>query len=142
MSRKQLKLKLKPWINRGLLISIRHKQKLINGNSEQKKFYKKFANKLNQIKFAAKQLYYQKELENSKFNKFKAWKIIKSLFPSSIKKSSTPEKIKCNDEVFSNPLDAAKNFCDYFSKIGLKLASKISLHDDNAFKTYFGQSLS
>ena len=33
------------------------------------------------------------------------------------------------------------NFCDYFSKIGLKLASKISSHDDNAFKTYLGKSL-
>ena len=72
---------------------------------------------------------------------FKTWKTVKSLLPFFSKKSSTPEKIKYNDEIFSNPLDVAKNFCDYFSKIGLKLASKISLHDDNAFKTYLGKSL-
>ena len=147
MSRKQLKLKLKPWITKGLLVSIKHKQQLykthfVNGNSEQKKFYKKYANKLNRIKFAAKQLYYQKVLKNSKFNMFKTWKTVKSLLPSTNKKSSTPEKIKYNDELFSNPLDVANNFCDYFSKIGLKLASKISSHDDNAFKTYLGKSLS
>ena len=52
LSRKQLKLKLKPWITKGLLVSIKHKQQLykthfVNGNSEQKKFYKKYANKLN-----------------------------------------------------------------------------------------------
>ena len=46
LSLKQLKLKLKLWITQGLLISIKHKQQLykthfINGNSEQKKFYKK-----------------------------------------------------------------------------------------------------
>ena len=145
MSRKQLKLKLKPWITKGLLVLIKHKQQLykthfVDGNSKQKKLYKKYANKLNRIKFAAKQLYYQKELENSKFNMFKTWKIVKSLLPSSNKKSSTPEKIKFNDEIFSNPLDVANNFCDYFLKIGLKLASKISSHD--AFKTYLGKSLS
>ena len=147
LSRKQLKLKLKPWITKGLLVSIKHKQQLykthfVKGNSEQKKFYKKYANKLNRIKFAAKQLYYQNKLENSKFNMFKTWKTVKSLLPSSNKKSSTPEKIKYNDELFSNPLDVANNFCDYFSKIGLKLASKISSHDDNAFKSYLGKSLS
>ena len=147
LSRKQLKLKLKPWITKGLLVSIKHKQQLykthfVNGNSEQKKFYKKYANKLNRIKFAAKQLYYQKELENFKFNMFKTWKTVISLLPSSNKKSSTPEKNKYSDEIFSNPLDVANNFCDYFSKIGLKLASKISSHDDNASRTYFGKSLS
>ena len=73
---------------------------------------------------------------------FQTWKTVKSLLPSSNKKSSTPEKIKYNDEIFSNPLDVANNFCGYFSKIGLKLASKISSNDDNAFKTYLGKSLS
>ena len=147
LSRKQLNLKLKPWITKRLLVSIKHKQQLykthfVNGNSEQKKIYKKYADNLNRIKFAAKQLYYQKELENSKFNMFKTWKTVRSLLPSSNKKSSTPEKIKYNDQTFSNPLDIANNFCDYFSKIGLKLASKIFSHDDNAFKTYLGKSLS
>ena len=114
---------------------------MVNGNSEHKKFYKKYANKVNRIKFAAKQLYFQKKLENSKFNMFKTWKTVKSLLPYSSKKSSTPEKIKYNDEIFSNPLNVAKHFCDYFSKIGLKLASKISSHEDNAFKTYLEISL-
>ena len=73
---------------------------------------------------------------------FKTRKTIKSLLSSSSKKSSAPEKIKYNDETFSNLLDVAKNFCDYFSKIGLKLTSKIFSLDDNAFKTYLGESLS
>ena len=56
LSRRQRKLKLKPWITRGLLISIKHKQKLylshfINGNTEKKNFHKKYSNKLNKIKF-------------------------------------------------------------------------------------------
>ena len=55
---------------------------------------------------------------------FKTWKTIKSFFPSFSTKSSTPEKIKHNDEILSNPQNVAKNVCDYFSKTGLKLASK------------------
>ena len=47
----------------------------------------------NQIKFAAKQLYYQKQSEYSKFNLFKAWKTVESLLPSCSKKSFAPEKI-------------------------------------------------
>ena len=71
LSRRQRKLKLKPWITRGLLISIKHKQKLylshfINGNSEKRNFYKKYANKLNKIKCISKQMYYQDELYKSK----------------------------------------------------------------------------
>ena len=33
----------------------------------------------------------------------KTWKTNKSLLPSFSKKLSTPEKNKCNDEIFSNP---------------------------------------
>ena len=33
-------------------------------------------------------------------------------------------------------------FVTIFQKIGLKLASKISSHDDNAFKTYLVKNLS
>ena len=52
LSRRQRKLKLKPWITRGLLISIKHKQKsylshFINGNTEKRNFYKYYADKLN-----------------------------------------------------------------------------------------------
>ena len=65
LSCRQRKQKLKPWITHGLLISIKHKQRLylshfINGNTEKRNFYKKYANKLNTIKFISikTQLYY------------------------------------------------------------------------------------
>ena len=73
LTRKQQKLINKPWISRGVLKSIKTKQKLylshfVNGNSEQKQLYKKYANKLTKVKFAAKKLYYQDKLETSKNN--------------------------------------------------------------------------
>ena len=59
LTRKQQKLINKPWISRGILKSIKTKQKLylshfVNGNLEQKQLYKKYANKLTKVKFAAK----------------------------------------------------------------------------------------
>ena len=58
LTRKQQKLISKRWISRGILKSIKTKQKLyfshfVKGNSEQKQLYKKYANKLTKVKFAA-----------------------------------------------------------------------------------------
>ena len=98
LSRKQLKLKLKSWITKGLLVSIKHKQQLykthfVNGNSEQKKFYKTYANKLNRTKFAAKQLYYQKELENSNLICLKHGKLLNLFFRLLIKNHLRQKKL-------------------------------------------------
>ena len=73
LTRKQKKLKNKPWVGRCILKSIKTKQKMYlshfgKGNLEQKQLYKKYANKLTKVKFAAKKLYYQDKLETSKNN--------------------------------------------------------------------------
>ena len=58
-SRKQRRLQQNPWLTKGLLISIKNKQKLfktcfLQGNDFQKNFYKKYANKLTRIKALSK----------------------------------------------------------------------------------------
>ena len=70
LSRKERKLRLKPWISRSLLTSIKHKQKLyithfLKGNSEQQIYYKQYANKLNKTKIGAKKIYYETELKKA-----------------------------------------------------------------------------
>ena len=59
LSRKQKPLRSKPWITKGLLISIKKKQKLhktryIFGSSNQKLYYKKYSNLLTKVKNLAK----------------------------------------------------------------------------------------
>ena len=76
LTRKQRKLKCKPWITRGILTSIKRKQKLyishfIKGDTDRQNVYKKYANKLTKIKFISKQMYYQDELNKSKNNVLK-----------------------------------------------------------------------
>ena len=106
LTRKQQKLINKPWISRGILKSIKTKQKLylshfVNGNLEQKQLYKKYANKLTKVKFAAKKLYYQDKLETSKNNTAEVWRIIKSLLSSSRSDANLPQKLRHNNQARS-----------------------------------------
>ena len=146
VSRKQLKLKLKPWITTGLLTSIKHKQKLykshfLHGDTEQIKIYKKYANKLNKVKFLSKQLYFENQLNSFQGNAYCTWKVIKSLL-SSPQKNSIPEIIKQDGDVITDPKVITQKFCEYFSSIGSNLASKISSHSNFDYKHYLRNRVS
>ena len=61
-SRKQRKLLSKPWLTKGIQISICNEKKLhqsfyVGGNAEQKSHYKKYANKLTKVKKLSKKLH-------------------------------------------------------------------------------------
>jgi len=58
-SRKQKRIQQNPWLTKGLLISIKNKQKLhktlfLNGNDFERSLYKKYANKLTRVKNLSK----------------------------------------------------------------------------------------
>ena len=68
MTRKEIKLNSKPWITKGLLTSIKTKNKLFrsnvkNNNLENKTNYKKYLNRLTHIKNSAKRMYYEKRIK-------------------------------------------------------------------------------
>ena len=73
LSRKQHRLKNKPWITKNLLISIKKKQKLhkthyIYGLPSQKKYYILYSNTLTRVKNLAKRLYYHNKRTEHKNN--------------------------------------------------------------------------
>ena len=108
LTRKLQKLINKPWISRGILKLIKTKQEMylshfVRGNLEQKQLYKKYANKLTKIKFAAKKLYYQDKLETSKNNTSEVWRIIKSLLSSFRSITTLPHKLKHNNTFTTKP---------------------------------------
>lgn len=147
LSRKERKLKSKPWITNTLLASIKNKQKLyithfLKGNTEQKSYYKKYANKLNKVKAAAKKKYYEEELKHSQNDTYGTWRIIKSLLSSSNKSSTIPEKVKHNDCLYTDLNDITEQFNEYFANVGNNLAARITPHDENAYKKYLPLSIS
>ena len=55
ISRRQKRLRAKPWLTKGLLVSIKYKQKLyryhfLSNDVDKKTYYKQYSNKLNKIK--------------------------------------------------------------------------------------------
>ena len=141
LTRKQQKLINKPWFDRGILKSIKMKQKMylshsVKGNLEQKQLYKKYANKLTKVKFAAKKLYYQDKLETSINNTSEVWRIIKSLLSSSRSNTSLPHKLKHNNTFTTNPTLIAKSFNDYFSEIGKTLADQLKPSSESEHTKY------
>ena len=59
ISRRQKRLRSKPWLTKGLLVSIKYKQKLyhshfLSNDVDKKTYYKQYSNKLNKIKTKAK----------------------------------------------------------------------------------------
>ena len=142
LTRKQQKLINKPWISRGILKSIKTKQKMylshfVKGNLEQKQLYKKYANKLTKVKFAAKKLYYQDKLESFKNNTSEVWRIIKSLLSSSRSNTSLPHKLKHNNTFTTNPTLIANSFNDHFSGIGKTLADQLKGLVHNYVNSFF-----
>ena len=72
-SRKKHKLLEKPWITKGILISIKNKQKIyknnfLNGNDAQKLLFKTYSNKLTKVERPFKKMYFYKEFDENKNN--------------------------------------------------------------------------
>ena len=83
LSRKQKKLACKPWITKGILISIRKKNAMfrthfIKGNLAEKNLFQLYSNTLTRIKALSKKIYFCSEFACNKKNPRKTWEIIRS----------------------------------------------------------------
>ena len=73
LSRKQLRLYNKPWITRGILVSIKNKQRLyqshfLNGTLDTIGYFKQHAHKLKQVKQMSKAIHYKNNFDELKHN--------------------------------------------------------------------------
>ena len=129
-SRKKDKLFKKPWLTKGLLISIKNKQKMyknnfLNGNDAQKLLFKTYSNKLTKVKRLSKKMYFYKEFDDNQNNSRKMWKTINSLLHNKTADiNSPPKNIKINDKICDNQLTMAEHFNNFFCTIGKRLAEK------------------
>ena len=111
-SRKRPKLLQKPCLTKGILISIRHEQKLytshyLHGSESQKYFFKTYANKLTTIKKLSKKLELRSQFINSRQDNKKFWSIMSILTPQkAARKSPNSTLASCNIlAVNNNPLE-------------------------------------
>ena len=132
-SRKESKLKAKPWITKGLLKSIHRKncmyKKCVNSKCTVKwDEYKMYRNKLIHLKNSAKKLYYQDIIRKNKQNTAKLWKTINNIFNVSKQcGNNIPDTMTTGTEDYAYGNRCASNMLNnYFTNVDIYLAAKIS----------------
>ena len=131
ITRKQKKLRQKPWITKGLLKSIRHKNKLYKTfitNKTESSFlnYKQYRNKLNHLLEIAKIQYYQISVIKNKNDSTKLWKTIHEILQTNTKKTNTNfELVNDKQKKTTNEPEIANIFNKFFSTVGSTMASQI-----------------
>lgn len=132
---KKMEQSRKKWITRGLLISIKEKNKLYRilrtdpNNVEVKNKYNNYKNKLRKLTASAKKLFFQNEIDRSK-NKTKAlWSCVNEACNKNSSRTVV-EKIQINNEEVSDKQKIANAFNNYYSEIGQKLADGIKAPSD------------
>ena len=126
----------KPWITKGLLKSIKIKDKLyrksiIKPTDENKLNYTKYRNLLNNLLRTAKKNHITTEIESNRLNMKETWKTLNNVLGRN-KTSRLPDFfIDSNGNKITEPKEIADNFNNFFTTIGSKLADKIIPPDIN-----------
>ena len=131
------KHKLKSWITRGILISLKTKDKLFKKIVSLKKSnhtsyeshrikYDKFKKTFHKILRAAKQKYWTEQFELNKHNMKTTWKNINNLLNRQNDKSNFPEFFLDNNNTkVTNPQNIANEFNNFYVNLGPQLAQNI-----------------
>ena len=115
-SRKETKLKNKPWLSKGILISIQKKNLLYKralklNDSNTWAQYKVYRNKLTHIKEYAKRLYIKNLVNDNKHDTSSLWKIInKIIHLKNVKKNNIPNKMYASKSESAQGPQAISNF--------------------------------
>lgn len=143
--------KLKPWISKGLIVSIRKRDAMhmkikrlenlsgtnINNKElkELKNKYKLYRNYLNKLIHKTKNMYYANKINNDIGNPKKVWTTINEITNRKSKNHSKINRIICNNNItYSSSTDSKKManfFNDYFANVGSKMASEITNSNGN-----------
>ena len=106
LSRREKRINEKPWISKGILKSIKTKNKLFRSHCcsydlDKKLFYKKYLNKLTHIKYLAKQSSYKNLIKESESDSYRTWSKIEKLIDYKNKKCALkiPAAIEFNDKM-------------------------------------------
>ena len=129
-----------PWITKGILKSIKHKNKLykryINEpNYNNKNEYINYRNKLTHIIRKRKSNHYAELINASLGESKKSWRVLNKVLNRGQKTPVFPDHDNNTSNVTRNN-SLADKFNDYFVSIGSNISSKISQPQDASFKDY------
>ena len=160
LSRKEKRLSEKPWISKGILKSIKTKNRLFrthyrSSDPNKKLIYKKYLNKLTHIKNRSMQLYYENLIRENHKNSHKAWSVIGKI--SNYKRYKKETKLPHDFEIDKTSYETnsgtfLNKLCDYFANIGAnmsksllntdKLDSKLVIHSKSCVQSFIFHEIS
>ena len=130
VSKKQAKLRRKPWITTGILKSISIKNKLYKRFFKSKdqfwyQRYKYYRDMLNHLLRKSKRIYFKDYFQNCKNNSKKIWMGINDLIRKSNKKKQSDISLKIGNSVVNNQKIVANHFNKFFTGIAKDLVNKL-----------------
>ena len=130
LSRRELKIKSKPWITPAIKTSIQIKNKLYKKFLKTKSSYyhtkfKYYRNKINHLLKVSKNNYCNEYFHRSRGNSKRLWKGVKRVICYKSKQNRIPTKISHNNSETTDPKTIANVFNEYFANIGRELACSI-----------------
>ncbi|MCH2405870.1 MAG: reverse transcriptase family protein, partial [Nitrosopumilus sp.] len=144
MTKKEVKLKQKPWITNEILRLMKERDKLykkfIKAKNEVIKasYHKKYKSLRNQIVTLcrlSKKDHYQRLFSDNSDNLRNTWRGIKSIISLNSTDKRQPTSILINDVISSDPTEIANGFNNYFSNIAGKLQKSLHVQDQD-FNSY------
>ena len=129
LTRREQKIKQKPWITQKIRKAILKKNKLYKKSIKSKNptdqhAYKTFSNSLNSLKKQSKKKYYDQLVKNSKNSSKRTWKVINDIVNLKKGKDKSISQIKDeNGNQISEPNQIAQTVNKFFVNIGKKLSS-------------------
>ena len=142
MSKKEIKLKNKPWITPLIQKEIQHGNKLFvkrknSPNDEHlKTTYNKFRNSVNREVKLSKRTYYTNFFENCQNDMKKSWKGIRENVNTNSKTGTNISRLKCNNEIIDDPKLISQTFVNYFTNVGPNLDKEIPVTQNISSLTY------
>jgi len=123
--------RLKEWMSKGLLCSVRHKQYLSMkckknpNNAKLVSHYKKYKNTFTKLLRLAKIKFYENKLREVSSSPKLTWKLINEISGDNTKNKDKIKSILVNNNLLNideNPKEAANEFNNYFTNVGENLA--------------------
>ena len=118
------------WLTKGILISIKHQQKLFREYITQNsavtaQMYRKYRNILTRVKERAKANYYNSLPINNR-DPSRTWKNINKLLNKPTKSNTLPSQIDASGVAYTSPTDICNKFNTHFTNVGKIFASTFS----------------
>ena len=145
LSKKEIRILVKPSITNGIRVSIAKKNKLYELYIKSKNGYyfskfKTYRNKLKHFILVSKKSYYNKYFANNKYNIKNTWKGIKKLITLNHQPYLVLNLLEVENLKLTNSKSIVNAFKNYFSSIGSNIANTIPIIDIS-FEKFLNKSL-